>query len=109
MRETIHSISEAIHESQIMFAVIFGMFIQFFFGSSRTVKVASTIVVSSVFVAMYIVSPVVEIAGISEDSRLAVGLYALSSLISMEMLSIILTVTPEAFRQRLKKYLEVGK
>ena len=109
MREVVHHISEAIHESQIMFAVIFGMFIQFFFGDSKTVKVASTIVVSSVFVAMYIVSPVIEMMGISEDSRVAVGLYALSSLISMEMLSIMLTFMPEMFKNRLKKFLEVGK
>lgn len=109
MRDIIHSVSEAIHESQIMFAVIFGMFIQFFFGGNKTVKVASTIVVSSVFVAMYIVSPLIEIMGISDESRVAIGLYALSSLISMEMLAILLTVMPEVFRSRLKKYLEVGK
>ena len=109
MREWLHTISEAIHESQIMFAVIFGMFIQFFFGSSKTLKVAATIVASSVFVAMYIVSPIIELVGISEESRVAIGLYALSSLISMEMIAIIITVTPDVFRGRLKKFLEIGK
>ena len=109
MREVVHQISEAIHESQIMFAVIFGMFIQFFFGDSKTVKVASAIVVSSVFVAMYIVSPAIELIGISDDSRVAVGMYALSSLISMEMLSLLITFMPNMVKERLKKFLEVGK
>ena len=109
MQDKLHEISEAIHESQIMTAIIFGMFIQFFFGGSRTWRVALTITFSSVFVAMYIVSPIIEMSGISEDSRVAVGLYALSSLISMEMLAITLTVLPEAFKSRLQKYLEVRK
>lgn len=109
MHDKLHAISETIHESQIMTAIIFGMFIQFFFGGSRTWRVALTISFSSVFVAMYIVSPIIEISGISEESRVAVGLYALSSLISMEMLAILLTVMPEAFKQRLRKYLEVTK
>lgn len=109
MKDIIHSVSEAIHESQIMAAVIFGMLIQFFFGTSKTLKVAATITVSSVFVAMYVVSPIIELVGISEDSRVAVGLYALSSLISVEMLAIILVVTPEVFRNRIKKFLEMAK
>jgi len=107
MHKNIHEISEAIHESQIMTAIIFGMFIQFFFGGSRTLKIAVTITSSSVFVAMYVVSPAIELIGISEESKVAIGLYALSSLISMEMLAILLIVLPGAFKQRLQKYLEV--
>ena len=107
MQNKLHELSEAIHESQIMTAVIFGMFVQFFLGSSRTFKVASTIIVSSIFVAMYIVSPALEILGISDDSKIAISLYALSSLISMEVLGIILTVMPLAFKKRLSKYLEI--
>ncbi len=109
MQDKLHAISETIHESQIMTAIIFGMFIQFFFGGSKTWRVALAITFSSVFVAMYVVSPLIEISGICEDSKVAVGLYALSSLISMEMLAIALTVLPEAFKQRLQKYLEVRK
>ena len=107
MQAKLHDLSETIHESQIMFAVIFGMLVQFFLGSSRTAKIGMAILVSSVFVAMYIVAPAIEILGISEDSKLAVALYALSSLISMEILAILLTIMPLAFRQRLAKYLEV--
>lgn len=102
-----NELSEAIHESQIMVAVIFGMFIQFFVGSSKTVKVVATIIASSVFVAMYIVAPIVEAVGISESSKIAVSMYALSSLISMEILAILLTVMPVAFRKKLSRILEV--
>ncbi len=107
MQDKLRSLSEAIHESQIMTAVIFGMFIQFFFGSNKTFKIASAIMVSSVFVAMYIVSPAIEIIGISEDSKIAISMYALSSLISMEALAILLTLMPLAFREKLSKYLGV--
>jgi len=107
MQDKLHELSEAIHESQIMTAVIFGMFVQFFLGSNKTIKVATTIIVSSVFVAMYIVSPALEILGISDDSKLAISLYALSSLISMEVLGIILTAMPLAFKEKLTKYLEI--
>jgi len=106
MHNKLHNLSEAIHESQIMFAVIFGMFVQFFLGSTKTFKIASAIVVSSIFVAMYVVSPIIEVANISEDSKLAISLYALSSLISMELIAVLLTVLPNAIKDRLLKYLE---
>jgi len=107
MHSKLHELSEAIHESQIMTAIIFGMFLQFFLGNNKTAKIAVTIIASSVFVAMYVVAPVVEILGISEDSKIAVALYALSSLISMEALAILLTLMPMAFKEKLSKYLEV--
>ncbi len=107
MQDKLHEISEAIHESQIMTAIIFGMFIQFFFGGSRTWRVALAITFSSVFVAMYIVSPAIEILGICDESKTAVALYALSSLISMEMLAIVLTIMTMAFKEKLTKYLGV--
>jgi len=107
MQTKLHELSEAIHESQIMTAVIFGMFIQFFLGSNKTIKIAATIIASSMFVAMYVVSPLIEFSGIGDNSKIAISLYALSSLISMEVLGILLTVMPLAFRERLTRYLEV--
>jgi len=107
MHSKLHELSETIHESQIMTAVIFGMFVQFFLGSNKTIKIAMTIIVSSVFVAMYIVSPIIEILGISDDSKLAISLYALSSLISMEALGVVITFMPLVFREKLTKYLEI--
>ena len=107
MQSKLHELSEAIHESQIMTAVIFGMFVQFFLGSNKTIKIATTIIVSSVFVAMYIVSPLVEVLGIGDDSKIAISLYALSSLISMEVLGILLTAMPLALKEKLTKYLEI--
>ena len=107
VQNKIHQLSEMIHESQIMFAVIFGMFVQFFFGSSKTFKIGMSITVSGIFVAMYIVSPLLDIAGVADNSKIAIASYALSSLISMEILSVILTMMPLAFREKLSKILEI--
>jgi len=107
MQSKLHELSEAIHESQIMTAVIFGMFVQFFLGSNKTIKIATTIIVSSVFIAMYVVSPLVEVLGIGENSKIAISFYALSSLISMEALGILLTIMPLVVKEKLTKYLEI--
>jgi len=107
MHSKLHELSEAIHESQIMFAVLFGMFVQFFFGSSKTFKIGMSITVSSIFVAMYIVSPLLDAIGIADNSKIAIASYALSSLISMEILGIIITLMPLALKERLSKYLEI--
>jgi len=94
-------------EIQVTVAVLFGMFVQFFLGERKGFKVAFTVVVSSLFVALFIVPAILEVAGIKADSKLAVALYALSAVISIEMLSIILKVLPEAIRIRTKRFLGV--
>ncbi len=98
---------QVFNEVQMVVAVLFGMLVQFFLGETKTWRVAFTIIISSVFVAMYIVSPLIEILGISNESRKAIALYALSSLISTEMIVILIVVTPKAFRQKLVKYLGI--
>ncbi len=107
MQDKLHEISEAIHESQVMTAIIFGMFMQFFLVSSKTWRVAVFIGASAMFVASYVVSPTIEYIGIAEDSRIAVSIYALSSLLSMEILAIILTFFPLAVKARLTKILGI--
>ncbi len=107
MQDKLHYISEAIHESQIMTAIIFGMFMQFFLVSNKTWRVAAFIGASGMFVASYVVYPAIEFVGIEESSRLAVSIYALSSLLSMEILAIILTFFPLAVKDRLTKILGI--
>lgn len=107
MRDTLHDILGLLHESQIMTGVVFGMVMQFFFVSTRTWKVAVSITFSSIFVAMYVISPIIEASQIEEHSDLAIGMYALSSLVSMEILSIIIVFAPKAIELRLKKLLGV--
>lgn len=98
---------QVFNEIQMTVAVLFGMFMQFFLGENKTWRVAFTILFSSVFVAMYVVSPLVEIIGIEYSSKKAIALYALSSLISTELIAILIILTPKAFRQKLVKYLGI--
>jgi len=98
---------QVFNEIQMSVAVIFGMFIQFFLGENKTWRVAFTIIISSIFVAMYITAPLIEILGIDVGSKKAIALYAISSLISTEMIVILIVITPKAFRQRLVKFLGI--
>lgn len=101
---------KAIHffnEVQVIFAVIFGMFMQFFLGENKTRKVAFGVIGSSIFVAMYVVSPAIEVLGLKNGSKLAIALYAMSSLISMEIIAILIVIAPTAFRQKLVKWLGI--
>ncbi len=101
------------YEFQTLFAVIFGMFVQFIFGDKRTLKVGWLIAVSSIFVAMYIMPIVIETVNtlpkinIASDSKVAIGMYALSSLLSMEILAVIITILPNAIGSKIKKILGV--
>ncbi len=96
-----------INESQVMVAVIFGAFVQFFFGKTKNAKVAVTVVVSSIFVALYIVPPIVELLRIASDGSWAITLYALSSVVSIEILSMVIAILPLAMRERVEEYLQI--
>lgn len=94
-------------EIQVTVAVLFGMFVQFFLGDKRGFKVAFTVVISSLFVALFIVPAIIEVAGLEVYPKVCIAFYALSAVISIEMLSVILKVLPEAIRIRTKRFLGV--
>ncbi len=102
------------YESQTWFAVIFGMFVQFIFGDKRTLRIGWLIVVSSIFVAMYVMPIIIElinlipVINIEPGSRVAIGMYAVSSLLSMEILAIIISFLPDAMKSRITKLLGVS-
>jgi len=95
------------NEVQMMVAVLFGMAMQFFLGENKTAKVAIAVIASSVFVAMYVVSPAIEFLGLQTDSKLAIALYAMSSLISMEIIALLIIIAPKMLRQKLFTWLGV--
>lgn len=95
------------NEIQMIVAVLFGMAMQFFLGENKTAKVALGVIASSVFVAMYVVAPAIEFFGLEGDSKLAIALYAMSSLISMEIIAILILIMPKIFRQKVFKWLGV--
>jgi hypothetical protein len=94
-------------EWQATAAVIIGMLLQFALGDKRGMKIALVIALSAVFVALFIVPAIFEVLGISPFSKVAVSIYALSALLSAEIIALCITVLPEAVRLRTKQYLGV--
>ncbi len=103
--DTVLKVLHVFNEVQMTVAVLFGMFMQFFIGTTKTWRVACYIFCSSLFVAWYIVFPIVEMMDIEQSGRIAVSMGAISSLISTEIIAILIKVAPKAFRQKLVKYL----
>lgn len=103
--DTVLKVLHVFNEVQMTVAVLFGMFMQFFLGETKTWRVACYIMCSSLFVAWYIVFPIVELMDIEQSGRIAVAMGAISSLISTEIIAILIKVAPKAFRQKLVKYL----
>lgn len=107
------TIMQFYQEVQALFAIIFGMTVQFIFGDKKTFRMFVLIAVSSIFVAMYIVPSLIDLLTlltkhtIEHDSKFAITLYALSSLLSMEILAFIMKIMPKATRVRLAKFLGV--
>lgn len=94
-------------EWQAMVAVLFGMILQFALGDKRGTKIAFIIGLSSVFVALFIVPAVIEIAGLNPAGKVAIALYALSAILSVELMAVLIKLLPEAMRIRTKRFLGV--
>lgn len=88
-------------------AVILGMILQFAMGGKKGLKMFLTIAVSSVFIALFIVPAGLELINIDQSSKLANAAYALSALISVEILALMMNVMPRAASLRLKSFLGV--
>ena len=95
------------NEIQGVAAVILGLLLQYFMGDGRGAKIALIITLSTLFVALFIAPAIIEALGIDPTSKLSNAIYALSALMSVEMLAIFIKVLPEAIRIRTEKYLGV--
>lgn len=100
-------VAQFYQEWQEMAAVIFGMILQFALGDKRGAKIAFVIAMSSIFVAMFIVPAIIEVAGLDPAGKVAIALYALSAIMSVELLAMFIKLLPEALRVRTKKFLGV--
>lgn len=94
-------------EWQAMVAVILGMILQFALGDRRGTKIAFIIGLSSVFVALFIVPAIIEIMGLNPTGKVAIALYALSAILSVELIATLIKLLPEALRIRTKRFLGV--
>jgi len=95
------------YEWQAMVAVLFGMILQFAMGDKRGAKIAITIALSSIFVALFIVPAIIEVIGLNPIGKIAVAMYALSAILSVEMLAVLINVLPKALQIRTKRFLGV--
>lgn len=110
-------ITTFIQQTQALWAVLLGMFVQFWFGDRRGLKVAITIAISSMFVAFFFVPAIVDVLNaiamklfdfkIESDSNIAIMLYASSSLISIEFIAILIRFLPKTAERKITKYLGV--
>lgn len=94
-------------EWQAMVAVMLGMILQFALGDRRGTKIAFIIGLSSIFVALFIVPAIIEVVGLNPIGKVAIALYALSAIVSVEILAIMIRILPEAMRIRTKRFLGV--
>lgn len=101
------------NEVQAIFAILFGMVVQFIFVENKSFRMVMLIIVSSVFVALYLVPSLIDLITlitkhkIEHDSKFAITLYALSSLLSMEILAFIMKIMPKAARVKMAIFLGV--
>lgn len=104
---TAESIYNFWHEAQVIAAVVLGMLIQFAMGDKRGFKIALIVAMSSVFVALFIVPAIIEISGIDPAGKVSVALYALSAIMSVELLAVFIKLLPKALSIRTKRFLGV--
>lgn len=94
-------------EAQGILAVMAGMFMQFMFSEKRGLAIIITISISAIFVAIFIIPAVLEIFNIDPTSKVANSLYALSAILSVEIIAIITRVLPAALRKKVFSFLGV--
>jgi len=93
---------------QATIAILFGMVIQFFLGDSRTAKTAITVILTSFFVALYIVRPILLHFDVYQNyAYIAPPAYALSTVISLQILAILMRILPSVLSKKMEILLGV--
>ncbi len=105
---TINKIIEFCNEWEQESAVVFGMVFQFFLLKRKTWKMAITIMMSAFFIALYFIPVIIELFNLAKYGNIAKMLYALSALLSIELLSLIITILPQAISLKFKKILGIN-
>ena len=106
------------HETQLYAAILLGMVIQYMFSTSKNAKGVFIIITITIFAAWFIVPMLIDIinlflnsAGshhkIAHDSRIATGMYATSSLVSVELVALFIKLMPKIAQEKVNKYLGV--
>lgn len=107
MEKILNDLVSFANSTQMEMAVIFGMMFQFFLAPRKTWRIALTIVMSSFFIALYVIPVIIDAFGFAHDGNIAKLLYAISALMSMELLAIIIVVLPTGVSLKLKSVLGI--
>lgn len=104
-------------QSKELWAVMLGMFIQYWFGEQKCYRVVMTIVLATLVVALFFVPMVIEVLDmilsklfqlhVTEDGKIAIALYAFSTIISVDILAMAINLLPKAMKAQAKKYLGI--
>jgi len=94
------------NESQLHIAVILGAVIQSAFVEKKTTKLILTIFITAIFMNLYVTQPIIVEFKLN-GSIYEPPLYAFVSLMSVELLSMLIHFLPQAFATRLKKHLGI--
>ena len=104
MQHFIDHIQNSLNET----SVIFGSVIQYIVIKEENLtlkkrfKLLSFLVLSSIFTALYVVAPLVEHFKL-EGTKLETSLYAVSSLISIEVIKGIINLLPKYIKEKIKE------
>ena len=88
--------------------VVVGGFLQFFFSVKKTFKTFFIILISTWFLAFFIIGPLLDHSGLAVDSQLRIVTLSLSGLISVELIVLLIKMLPIATQKRLQKVLNIG-
>jgi len=87
--------------------LLLGTLMQFILGHKKSrnkIRFAIFIITSSIFSAIFVVTPIVEHYNLGH-TRIAGSAYALSSIISLQIISFITSSLPEAIRNKVLEYI----
>ena len=111
INSTIKEVSDFYGHTQAFLAILFGLVFQYFLGNKRGLRIVIVITASTLFVALFIAPAIIELltmfVHIDPSGKVAISIYALSSIVSVELMAIIITAMPKAFGAKLKKMLGV--
>lgn len=85
--------------------LIFGMILQVLMGGKHGVKLILTVIVATLFVGWFITPAIIELFNIPQSSKLAQMVLAMSTLISVEIVALIITVAPKAVSRRVREFI----
>jgi hypothetical protein len=97
----------SVFDIKVSIALVVGTWLQYWFAINKSFRVLMLIIVSTTFVSLAILGPVLDIAKVPTESPIRVLVYSLSALISVELVSLIINHLPKAVRLKVEQSLNL--